>query len=138
MIALLLATSLTNPVISIGVQAINEISVQTMASSITIPLFPDSVSAQSAYSITTNGDYLKIIGSLDLTLPSNLQISATLQAPPGAQSLGQVNLSAQSATLVSGISRVVASNLAITYTFSSKAPVPAGNYSQIIRLTLTN
>jgi hypothetical protein len=135
---LLFLAAILNPTISLQVQPINEITIEAITTPIDIPFYPEKVTSKSSYAITTNGNDKKIIGSLDLPLPNNLQVSIHLQAPSGAQSQGHVNLSSQSATLVTGISRIAQGNLSITYTFSSTSPVLSGNYTEIVRLTLTD
>ena len=131
-------THITNPLISLGVEPINEISVQTISLPINIPSQPSTLISQSSYSITTNGDEKKIIGSLDLLSPPNLILSIALQAPSGATSHGKVKLSSQNVTLVSNISRVAQSNLDIIYTFSAISPVLSDKYSKVVRLTLVD
>ncbi len=126
------------PLISIGISPINELSVQSINVPIQIPTYPATVTSQSSYAITTNENCKKIIGSLDLELPTNLRVSLSLQAPSKAQSEGPIPLSLTGKTLVSNISRVAQSDLTITYTFSAVGPIVSGTYSKVVRLTLVD
>ena len=139
---LVLAATTLNLPVTIGVSAINELSIQGSAPLLVItnPIIgPNTVTSNSStYSITTNGDNKKIVASLDSSLSSDLSLVVSLQAPSGAQSVGDVFLSSQNATLVTNISRVAQSALQITYTFSSSNNSLAGTYSKTVRFTLTD
>lgn len=139
MYSLLLAlTQITSPTISVGVQAIDELAVERCHLPLSLSPSSPSVTCQSTYSITTNGNYKKIVGSLDHPLPSALVLTVTLQPPNGAKSTGKVKLSTQESVLVSNISRVAQENLRITYTLSSSEPIVSGNYPGQVRFTLVD
>lgn len=137
MYALLLAmTQITSPSVSVGVQAIHELAVESCYIPISLPPSSPSLTCQSTYAITTNGNYKKIVGSLDHSLPSPLVLTVVLQAPRGAKSEGKVQLTTQETVLVSNISRIAQANLNITYTFFSSEPIVSGIYPGQVRFTL--
>lgn len=131
-----LASNLFNPTLTLEVKPIHEFSLQNLPSSLVLK--DSSLVMKGNYSITTNEDNKKIIGSLSTPLPPNTILSVTLQPPLGAYSLGKVVLSNQNKVLVSHISRVAEENLSITYTLSSNSPPPAGSYPNLVQLTLTD
>lgn len=137
MIAFLLAfTQIASPTVSMEVRGIHELEIECCHLPLTLSPSAFVVTCQNTYSITTNGDFKKIVGSLERPLPSPLELTVTLEAPLGGKSLGEVKLSSQEAILVSHISRVAQARLKVTYTFSSKEPLVAGLHSGQVRFTL--
>lgn len=132
----ILAFNLLNPTLTLEVKPIHEFSLQNPPSS---HILKDShLVIKGSYSITTNEDNKKIIGALSTPLPPHTTLTLYLEAPPGAFSLGKVLLSNQNTLLVSHISKVAAKNLSLTYTLSSNALPPAGSYSNLVQITLTD
>ncbi len=107
-------------VVTFQVSAINQISVAG-APSLTISAAvagsaPTSVtSAVSTWSVTTNQSTAKITGSLSAVMPTGLTLSANLAAPAGATSSGLTALTATTVDLVTGITKVNAAGLGLTY-----------------------
>ena len=80
--------------------------------------------SSTTYSITTNGTCRKITGVLSDNMPPSTSLMVNLAAPDGASSAGNVALSKNLKELVTGISKIAATNKTITYTFA--ASVAAG------------
>jgi hypothetical protein len=130
----ILAFNLLNPTLTLEVKPIQEFSLQNLPSSLT--LIDSSLVVKGNYSITTNEDNKKIIGSLSTPLPPDTTLTVQLEAPSGASSAGAVSLSHQNTLLVSHISRVAEKDLSITYTISANKPPTAGSYSNLVQFTL--
>lgn len=129
-------TQIANPTISMEVRAIHELEIEYCHIPLALSSSPFTTTCQNTYAITTNGDFKKIVGSLDQPLPYPLVLTVALQAPKGAKSLGKVKISSQEAVLVSDISRVAQENLKIIYTFSSSEPLISGRHPGQVRFTL--
>ncbi len=129
-------TQASNVFLSIGVQPINEISVEAAAVPVHLSANATHASYQSSYSITTNEKGKKIIGFLESPLPDLLTVSVTLQPPAGATSHGPILLSCTPQTFVSNISPIAQSDLKITYTFSMESPLPSDQYTKALRFSL--
>ncbi|HVH12562.1 MAG TPA: hypothetical protein VM759_05905 [Longimicrobium sp.] len=89
-----------------------------------------SATASGTYAITTNGADRKITASIDSNLPTGVTLTVTLGAPTGATSAGAVTLGTTAQDVVTGISTVNESGLAIDYGLSASITagvVPAGN-----------
>lgn len=114
-----------NQTITYQVQAINEISVSgNPGALIVITAVPGSqptavTDATTTYAITTNIASKKITGALNTAMPANTALKVTLVAPTGGSSAGQVTLTASAQDLVTGISTLAESGLAISYEFSA-------------------
>jgi hypothetical protein len=109
------------------VNAINQISVSG-APSLTITTAtagsaPTSVtSVVATWSVTTNQTTAKITGSIGAAMPSGLTLSANLTAPPGGStSAGLKALGTTAVDLVTGITKLNASGLGITYQLDATA-----------------
>jgi hypothetical protein len=124
------------------VQAINKISVAGSPSlTITTAVAgsaPTAVTAGATYSITTNEADRRITAELDEAMESGLTLTATFAAPAGGSSTGAVTLEAGTAhDVVTGISTLNASGLAITYGLSATSAagvVPAT--SKVVTYTI--
>lgn len=89
-----------------------------------------SATASGTYAVTTNGADRKITASIDSNLPTGVTLTVTLGAPTGATSAGAVTLGTTAQDVVTGISTVNESGLAIDYGLSASITagvVPAGN-----------
>lgn len=136
----LLTANTANAPISFGVQPIHEIAIQNVSAPFVLSNshMQSVTTSKGTYAITTNGEEKKIIGSIQFPLPEGTFLSVLLEAPLGASSKGKVLLSANSAVLVSGISRTAQKNLSITYIYTSNPPVLAGTYNTTLHLTFTD
>jgi len=76
--------------------------------------------ATTTYNIDITIGTKKITGALDTAMPANTSLKATLAAPTGATSTGQVTLSVTAFDLVTGIGIGTSQNgLGISYEFSA-------------------
>ncbi|HWH50128.1 MAG TPA: hypothetical protein VN651_01185 [Gemmatimonadaceae bacterium] len=113
-------------IVTFQVNAINQISVAG-APSLTINTAvagsaPTSVTDNvSTWAVTTNQSTAKITGSLSAAMPAGLTLSANLAAPAGASSAGLTALSAGAVDLVTGITKLNASGLGLTYQLDATA-----------------
>ena len=113
--------------VSFTIAAINEIDVATAPVNLTVNTAvagsqPNSVSAPSSYSITTNAaaDSKKISARLDTAMPANVTLQVNVTAPSaGSTSAGAVTLTATDVEVVGSIEGVVASGVGINYTLSA-------------------
>lgn len=121
------AASSTTQVVTMEIDAVNEISISGSAPTLTIDAAtpgsgPTSVSSSGiTYSITTNESDKKITGSIDSNMPTGTTLTANLGAPTGATSAGAVSLSTTDADLVTAISTLSETGKTLTYNFSATA-----------------
>lgn len=79
----------------------------------------NSATGSGTYAVTTNGTARKITASLDTNMPAGVTLSASLDAPDGAISAGSVSLTSIAQDVVTGITELNESGLAITYTLEA-------------------
>jgi len=101
---------------------------------------PEEVSdASTTYSITSTAgiDNKKITASINTPMPDGVTLKINLDAPKGATSLGDVDISnaTDSVDVVKGIDSIAESGKTITYRLSAK--VAAGMVSDSKTVTLT-
>ena len=83
---------------------------------------PTSVtSAGNTWAVTCNQTGAKITASIGVAMPAGVTLSATLGAPAGATSAGIKSLSTAAADMVTGITKLNASALALTYQLDATA-----------------
>lgn len=82
---------------------------------------PINATTAVTWAVTTNQSTAKITASLNAALPANVTLSVDLAAPTGASTAGAQPLGTTSVDLVTGITRVAESGLAVTYTLSATA-----------------
>ena len=113
-------------VLTFQVSAINQVSVSGTPS-LTINAAvagsaPTTVTATgSTYSVTTNQSGAKITAAIDAAMPTGVTLSTTLAAPSGGTSAGIKSLSATATDVVTGITKLNAAGLAITYQLDATA-----------------
>jgi hypothetical protein len=93
--------------------------------------------ATASYAITTNKLASKITASLSGAMPTGLTLSADLTAPAAATSLGKVALSTSAADMVTGITKLNASGLGITYTLDALSTASSVSSSVTVTYTVT-
>lgn len=132
----------TNQTVTYQVSSIDEISVSGNPGALVVnTAVPGSqptaaTDASTSYSITTNNSSRKITGAIDAAMPANTSLKASLTAPTGGSSAGEVTLTASAQDLVTAISTLAESGLTISYEFS--ATLAAGIISSSQRtVTLT-
>ena len=112
--------------VTFEVNAINQVAV-TGSPSLTISTAtpgsaPTAATANGTWAITTNQTGSKITGSLGAAMPAGVTLFANLTAPDGgATSAGAVGLGTTAVDLVTGITKLNASALALTYTLNATA-----------------
>ena len=83
---------------------------------------PTSVtSAGNTWAVTCNQTGAKITESINSAMPAGVTLSATLGAPAGATSAGIKSLSTAAADMVTGITKLNASALVLTYQLDATA-----------------
>jgi hypothetical protein len=111
-------------VVTFEIQAINEIAI-TGTPSLTINAAtagqaPDAVTnSGSSWAITTNEVNKKVTASLDAAMPTGVTLKAQLAAPSGATSAGSVALGTAAVDVVTGISKLNASGLGLSYNLAA-------------------
>lgn len=98
----------------------------------------EPVSGGSTYSVFTNSSGMRITAALDLDMPAGLTLALSMIAPgDDAQSAGAVELSDTAADLVTGISKLGAPDLGMTYTLDGDLTADATEGTAIRTVTFT-
>ena len=109
--------------VSFEVQAINEIaftgSPSLVISAATAGSAPTSTTANATYAITTNETNRKVTAELNSAMPTGVTLSVNLAAPSGGTSANTVSLSTTAQDVVTGVSKVNATGLSVTYSLSA-------------------
>jgi hypothetical protein len=112
--------------VTFQVSAINQVAV-TGTPSLTIAAAvagsaPTSVtSTGNTWSVTTNQTGASITASIPTAMPAGLTLSANLVAPSGATSTGLTALGVTAVNVVTGITKLNAASLALTYQLDATA-----------------
>ena len=130
--------------INYEVKAINEIAITDEAVTLTVDTAvagsqPEQATAGSTYGITTNGSDMKITGAIDTAMDTGLTLKANLTAPSVGTSASAVEMTEVAADLVTGITEVTGSGLALGLTLD--ATVDAGvvaSAQKTLKITLTS
>lgn len=104
------------------VQAIREVSVSGNPAALIIDAGSELAGVtdnSTTWSVTTNETGTKVTGAINTAMPSGVTLKVSLGAPTGATSAAATALSTTAADLVTGISKVQGSGLAVTYTLSA-------------------
>ena len=125
--------------VTIAVTAIDEIVVSGNVT-LTINSITLSESASANYGITTNGVARKIVASLDSDYSPTLALDVSVSAPTAAgTSTGAITLSSAAQDVVTGISAVAESGLAIDYTATALPSTPAStSETRTVTYTITS
>lgn len=99
---------------------------------------PDPTSASATFDLTTNGKNKKVSAELDQKMPTGLTLFATMDAPSKAKSAGKVELSDKSVDLLSKISNVRGSGLALNYEAVATVEATPDNVVRTVTYTITN
>jgi len=130
--------------VSFQITAINEIAVsgnpgQLVVSTSNAGEDPDpATDATTSYSVTTNGEFKKVVGKIDSAMPSNTKLEVELVAPTGGSSQGYVELAETDQNLATGISKLSESGKTITYKFSAQAEAGTLSGQRTVTFTLTD
>ncbi len=130
------ASSITQTV-SFVLSTINSISVSGNPGALTVNAAvagsqPTSATdSTTTYNLTSNGTNQRITGAIDVAMPTGISLLTNLSAPSGATSAGFVSLTTTAKNLVTGITNVQQSNVAIQYQL--QATVAAGAQGPLTR-----
>lgn len=125
LVTYLQAATTATATVTFTIGTINAISVSGNPTALTINTAtagsaPTSVTDTSTtYNVTSNATNQRITGAIDLAMPSNVTLTIALGAPSGATSAGAVSMTTTAQNLVTAISNVAESGLAITYTLAA-------------------
>jgi hypothetical protein len=114
-------------IVTYQVTPINQVSIAGAAPALIVNTAvagnaPTSVSSSGiTWSVTTNQTGTKISGSIPSNMPAGLTLSADMGAPGGATSTGAQSLSTTAIDLVTGITKLNASGLGLTYSLDATA-----------------
>ena len=113
-------------VVNIQVDAINVIAFagapSLVVNAATAGSAPSAATSNVAtWAVTTNQSGSKITASINAAMPAGLTLSANLAAPLGAASVGLLSLSTSAVDLITGITKLNASALGVTYQLDATA-----------------
>lgn len=129
--------------VTFEVKAINQISVSGTPSltitTATAGSGPTSATATgNTWAITTNQTGAKVTASIASAMPTGLTLSAQMAAPSGATSSGSQALSATAVDLVTGISKLNASGLGLSYQLDATAAAGVvASATRVVTFTVT-
>ena len=100
---------------------------------------PTSVtSSGNTWAVTTNQSTAKITASIGSAMPAGVTLSANLGAPAGATSAGLVALSTAAVDIVTGITKLNASGLGLSYQLdATSAAGVITSTTRIVTFTVT-
>src|SRR5215831_2932709 len=113
--------------VTFQVTAINQIAIAGAAPTLIVNTAvagsaPTSASSSGiTWAVTTNQTGAKINASIPSNMPAGLTLSADLAAPAGATGAGPQALSTTAVDLVTGITKLNASGLSLTYSLDATA-----------------
>jgi hypothetical protein len=118
------AQSSASHTVAYSVSAINQIAVTGSPSlsitTATAGSSPSAVSdATSSWAITTNQTTKKLTASINTAMPSGVTLEVSAAGPSGATGTGFQTLGTSAVDVVTGISQVAGSGLALTYRLSA-------------------
>ena len=129
--------------VNFEVKAINQFSITSTAVTLTITSAtagsdPSPVSdASSVWSVTTNQTGAKISASIPTNMPTGLTLDVLLGAPAGATATART-LSTTSQDLVTGITKLKAGPMTVTYTLAATAAAGViAPDSRVVTYTMT-
>lgn len=140
------ATPINQDVV-VSVSAINELSVSASAVTLVVggstagASDADATDASTSFAITTNASGQKITAALSAPYAAGLSLDLELAAPAGATATRRT-LGTAAQDVLTGITRVAASGLTMTYTATALASTAAtagtGGETRTVTLTLTD
>lgn len=129
--------------VTFQIDAINQISVAGSPSlnitTATAGSAPTTVtSSVGSWAVTTNQSGAKVTASIASAMPTGVTLSATLGAPSGATSAGAKALGTTAVDLVTGISKLNASGLSLSYQLDATAAAGVvASTSRVVTFTIT-
>lgn len=129
--------------VTFQVDAVNQIAV-TGAPSLTINTatagsgLTSATSSGNTWAITTNQTGAKITASIASAMPAGLTLSANLGAPSGATSAGLKALGVTAVDMVTGITKLSASGLSLSYQLDANASAGVvASGTRVVTYTIT-
>jgi CheY-like chemotaxis protein len=128
--------------VSYQVDAINQIAVTGAPSLVVNTAVAGSAptsatSTGSTWAVTTNQTGAKITASINANMTAGITLSATLDAPAGATSAGIKALSTTAVDMVTGITKLAATGLAISYQLDATAAAGVTSGTRTVTYTIT-
>lgn len=129
--------------VNFSVSAINQLAVTSTPVSLTVNSAtagsdPAPVSdASSVWSITTNQTNTKVSANIPSDMPAGVTLSVLLGQPAGATSVSRDLASGTAQDLVTGITKLKALGLPVTYTLTATAAAGVTSGSRVVTYTLT-
>jgi CheY-like chemotaxis protein len=128
--------------VSYQVDAINQIAVAGTPSLVVNTAVAGSAptsatSTGSTWAVTTNQTGAKITASINTNMTAGITLSATLDAPAGATSAGIKALSTTAVDMVTGITKLAATGLAISYQLDATAAAGVTSGTRTVTYTIT-
>jgi CheY-like chemotaxis protein len=123
--------------VTFQVDAINQVSVAgtptlTISAAVAGGAPTSATSTGNTWAVTTNQTGAKITASIGSAMPSGVTLSANLTAPSGGTSAGYQSLGTTAVDLVTGITKLNASGLSLSYQLDATAA--AGTLSSTTRV----
>ena len=111
--------------VAFQVDAINQIALSgspsLVISTASAGSAPTQASASASWAVTTNQTGAKITASINSAMPSGLTLQANLSAPSGGSSAGAQTLGTTAVDVVTGITKLAQSGIAVGYTLDATA-----------------
>ena len=129
--------------VTFAVDAINQIALSgspsLTISTATAGSQPTSATSTGAtWAVTTNTTNAKVTAALDSDMPAGLTLKVNVAAPSVGTSAGAVALNAAGVDVVTGVTKVAESGLAVTYTLDATVAVGVvASGSRIVTYTVT-
>ena len=135
------AAQTTTTTVQYQVSAINVIAFQG-SPSLTITAAspgsaPDPVTVGATWAVTTNQTGAKITARVNIAMPAGLTLEATLAPPSGATSTGVQTLTTTAQDMVTGITKLAAGGMAVTYTLTATSAAGVVSGSATVTYTIT-
>jgi hypothetical protein len=97
-----------------------------------------ATSLGNTWAVTTNQSTAKITASIGSAMPAGVTLSATLAAPAGATSAGLTALSTTAVDIVTGITKLNSSGLALSYQLdATSAAGVVTSTTRVVTYTIT-
>jgi hypothetical protein len=129
--------------VTFQVDAINQVSVSgspslTVTTAVAGSAPVAATSTGHNWAVTTNQTGAKITASIPSAMPAGLTLSATMGAPAGATSAGQQALGVTAVDMVTGISKLNATGLSLSYQLDATAAAGVVSSStRVVTYTIT-
>jgi hypothetical protein len=128
--------------VTFQIDAINQIafsgSPSLVINTATAGSAPTSATASATWAVTTNQTSAKITASIGSVMPTGLTLQVDLSAPSGASSAGAQTLSTTAIDVVTGITKLAQSAIAVNYSLAATAAAGVvSSTSRTVTYTIT-